>query len=228
MDSLNKQFVAWVETQKNNNANIYGVSASNNSININNTSGNNGEFYKTKNGEIIWVEAGESPPSGAIKMTFDELKELPLEKLWKIAGLKTINVEFGFKITLGATLGGNIGKYFKTGVFADLFSVTLVGYENGNWIFPGNRHLGYTQFNQGISGGAWILSAEANQTFDAGLKYGGYTNSKANYQVGLGKRTLVGEVGPNLKSDGQNSRIGTSLEAKIGFILGFQGVLRIE
>lgn len=133
-----------------------------------------------------------------------------------------------WKITVGVQAGGNTGGIGGTyGLFANLCSITLLGNEGGNRVYPGSRTLGYTQINQGLSGG-FYAGAGLSHTFDGSFEGYGSTNETITYQGLAGNRE--GNVGINFQYDSftgiHSMNIGWFPQYALFF--GFEGVFDLK
>lgn len=132
----------------------------------------------------------------------------------------SVDIKGDSKLTLGAQFGGNFGGFGgRLGIFANLFSVTLIGNEGGHLIYPTSQQMGLTQINQGISGGL-IVGGGISHTQDANFgEDGGSINNVTSSYVGFSK----GVFSISYNSTQGNNTLSFGIEVQVGLIIGFEG-----
>jgi len=152
-----------------------------------------------------------------------------VKKLNEFYSRLSINSTGKAKITLGVQAGGNIGGLGgKYGVFGNLFSVTMLGYEDSNLLYLGSQGNGYSQINQSLSGGL-IIGGGVSHTFDGSFKGYGFRNDRVEY-LGLLSSQKSGAVGLSYNFSPHNglSRISWGINIQAAVILGFEGSYNIN
>lgn len=125
------------------------------------------------------------------------------------------------KLTIGVQAGGNVGGLGGTyGIFGNLGSVTLLGYENNKIVYPTSQQGGFTQINQGLSGGL-IVGAGVSHTFDGSFEGRGYVNDSYSYQGVISDKKGIFGISYSSTPQGKTLNIGFNLQ--ISLILGFEG-----
>jgi hypothetical protein len=133
------------------------------------------------------------------------------------------------KITVGVQAGSNLEALGgKVGLFANLTSITLWGYEDGNFLYPTSQPGGRSQMNQGIAGGVY-LGGSVTHTFDARFEgYGGSRNSQTSYGGLIGNKNTI--VGVSVIHDPMTQKyvLLVGADFKVALILGFEGRIGIK
>lgn len=133
---------------------------------------------------------------------------------------------FSIKLTIGVQAGSSLGSLgSKYGVFGNLYSVTLLGYESetNHWYYPTSEYGKTTQMNQSLSGGVF-LGGEIYHTFNGRFDESGYSNGDnwdASVSLGPAKVPVEIEVSKSL-NNGNKPLITPKAEFKGGLVLGVE------
>ncbi len=135
------------------------------------------------------------------------------------------SIDYNFKLTLGVQGGGSFGLGGKYGLFANLFSVTLFGYDSKTKkiLYPSSQAYGFSQINQSLSGGFWV-GGELSHTFDGSFSGYGYENSQKEF-TGSALYGKGGNVATsltyNFKSKKTTRKLFT-IPIRVGLIIGVE------